>query len=41
MDDKVVLEVVVPPNTTATIEFPNDRKSETVVAGSYQFELER
>ena len=40
VDDKVVLEVVVPPNTTATIEFPNDRIAETVVAGAYQFELE-
>ena len=37
---KVILEAVVPPNTTATIEFPNGRKSETVDAGSYTFELE-
>jgi alpha-L-rhamnosidase len=37
---KIVMNVVVPPNTTATIEFPGDRKSETVAAGSYRFELE-
>jgi len=38
--DKVEMDVVVPPNTTATIEFPNARKSETVPAGSYHYELE-
>ena len=37
----IVMEVVVPPNTCATIEFPNNRKSETVTAGKYRFELER
>lgn len=37
---KVVMNVVVPPNTTATIEFPNGRESETVTAGSYRYELE-
>ena len=36
---KVALEIVVPPNTTATIEFPDNRKSETVTAGTYYFEL--
>lgn len=40
-DGKVVMDVVVPPNTTATIEFPNDRKPETVSAGSYRYELEQ
>lgn len=35
---KVTLDVTVPPNTTATIEFPNGRKSETVSAGIYHFE---
>jgi alpha-L-rhamnosidase len=34
------MEIVVPPNTTATIEFPNSRKPETVAAGSHRFELE-
>jgi alpha-L-rhamnosidase len=36
---RIIMDVVVPPNTTATIEFPRDRKSETVSAGSYHFEL--
>jgi alpha-L-rhamnosidase len=40
VDGKVVMDVVVPPNTTATIEFPNGRKSESVTAGSYRYELE-
>ena len=38
-DGKIVMEAVVPPNTTATIEFPNGRKSETVSAGTHRFEL--
>ena len=37
---KVEMEVVVPPNTTATIEFPNGQKPETVAAGTYQYKLE-
>jgi alpha-L-rhamnosidase len=37
---KIVMDAVVPPNTTATIEFPNGRKSETVSAGNHHFELE-
>jgi len=40
-DGKVVMDIVVPPNTTATIEFPNGRKSETVSAGIYRYELEQ
>ena len=36
---KVALDVVVPPNTTATIEFPDHRKPEAVTAGTYHFEL--
>jgi alpha-L-rhamnosidase len=36
----VVMNVVVPPNASATIEFPNGRPSETVSAGIYRFELE-
>lgn len=36
---KVVLQVVVPPNTTATIEFPGNRSPETVAAGFHRFEL--
>ncbi len=34
------MEVVVPPNTMATIEFPDGRKPETVSAGNHRFELE-
>ena len=37
---RLVLEVVVPPNTTATIEFPSERKPETVDAGTYRYELD-
>lgn len=36
-DGKLVLKVVVPPNTTATIEFPGNRKAETVAAGHHEF----
>jgi len=36
---KLIMDIVVPPNTTATIEFPNGRKPELVAAGSYHFEL--
>ena len=35
------MDAGVPPNTTATIEFPNGRKSETVSAGTYRYELEQ
>lgn len=38
-DDKIVMTVVVPPNATATIEFPDDRESKTVVAGTHRYEL--
>ncbi|MFT4177086.1 MAG: family 78 glycoside hydrolase catalytic domain [Luteolibacter sp.] len=37
---KFQLRAIVPPNTTATIEFPNGRKSETVPAGVHHFDLE-
>ena len=37
-DGKVALEIVVPPNTTATIEFPDHRPAQTVAAGTYHFE---
>lgn len=33
------LDVEVPPNTTATIEFPKGRKSERVAAGKHHFAL--
>ncbi|MBN2163114.1 MAG: family 78 glycoside hydrolase catalytic domain [Pontiellaceae bacterium] len=38
---KVTMEVVVPPNTTATILFPDGRNSETVPAGTYRYQLHR
>lgn len=33
------LDIVVPPNTTATIQFPGNRKSEEVAAGKYHYKL--
>lgn len=36
---KVVMDVVVPPNTTATIEFQDGRESQTVAAGTHHFQL--
>ncbi|WP_068257910.1 family 78 glycoside hydrolase catalytic domain [Rubripirellula obstinata] len=36
---RVVMEVVVPPNATATVEFPSERKSESVEAGTYRYFL--
>lgn len=38
-DGKLTLDVVVPPNTTATIEFPDNRPPQTVNAGTHQFRL--
>ncbi|MBN1795343.1 MAG: family 78 glycoside hydrolase catalytic domain [Sedimentisphaerales bacterium] len=38
---KIEMYIVVPPNTTATIEFPNGRKSEMVTAGTYHYRLEQ
>jgi hypothetical protein len=34
----VSLDVIVPPKTTATIEFPDGRKPQTVSAGIHHFE---
>jgi len=36
---KVAMDVVVPPNTTATIEFPDHRIPEIVEAGTYHFQV--
>ena len=36
---KIVMQIVVPPNTTATIEFPDRRPPETVSAGFHRFEI--
>ncbi len=38
-DGEVTMDIVVPPNTTATIEFPDKRKPETVSAGAYHFKI--
>lgn len=37
---EIVIDATVPPNTTATIEFPDGRKPESVKAGTHRFELE-
>ncbi|MGB7343800.1 MAG: glycoside hydrolase family 78 protein [Pirellulaceae bacterium] len=39
VNDQLKLEVVVPPNTTATVEFPGGRESETIAAGTHHFEI--
>jgi alpha-L-rhamnosidase len=36
--DKVEMEIQVPPNTTATVEFPDGRTSQTIDAGNWHFE---
>lgn len=36
---KVVLDIVVPPNTTATVEFPDGRPPETIDAGAHRYEV--
>ena len=38
---KATMEVIVPSNTTATIEFPAERPPVVKSAGTYRFELER
>jgi alpha-L-rhamnosidase len=35
---KITLEVTVPPNTTATVEFPNGRQPEMISVGTHQFQ---
>ncbi|MFT3829074.1 MAG: family 78 glycoside hydrolase catalytic domain [Opitutaceae bacterium] len=39
--NKLILDIVVPPNTTATIEFPEGRAPETVAAGAHHYEIAR
>lgn len=36
---QVMLDIVVPPNTTATVVFPGGREPETVEAGTHRYEL--
>ncbi len=38
-DGKLEMEVVIPPNTTATVEFPNGQPSQTLDAGTHAFEI--
>ena len=35
---KVELTVIVPPNTTATVELPDGRAPQTIAAGAYRFD---
>ncbi|HEU6447587.1 MAG TPA: family 78 glycoside hydrolase catalytic domain [Verrucomicrobiae bacterium] len=35
---KIMMDIVVPPNTTATVEFPGHRRPKTIPAGNYHFE---
>ena len=37
---KATMEVIVPPNTTATIQFPDARPPVVKSGGTYRFELE-
>ncbi|MGB7325407.1 MAG: alpha-L-rhamnosidase C-terminal domain-containing protein [Rubripirellula sp.] len=37
--DELEMEVVVPPNTTATVEFPGQREPETLEAGENRFSI--
>ncbi|HKL21019.1 MAG TPA: family 78 glycoside hydrolase catalytic domain, partial [Tichowtungia sp.] len=39
-DGKVVIEAIVPPNTTATVLFPDGRKPQQLDSGTYRFELD-
>ncbi|MFV0338747.1 MAG: family 78 glycoside hydrolase catalytic domain, partial [Chthoniobacterales bacterium] len=36
-NEQVVMDITVPPNTTATIEFPDGQESRLVVSGTHQF----
>lgn len=36
-DGRIELDVIVPPNTTATVEFPDGRPAKTVATGTHQF----
>lgn len=40
-DGKLVINVTVPANTTATIQFPDGRADQTVEAGNHRFESKR
>lgn len=38
-DGQLEMHVLVPPNTTATVEFPGGRDPETLAAGNYEFSI--
>jgi alpha-L-rhamnosidase len=38
--NSVSLEIVVPPNTTATVDFPDRRPSQTLASGTHRFDCE-
>lgn len=38
--DKLKMTLVIPPNTTATVEFPNEREAEKLGPGEHNFTLE-
>ncbi|TWU28660.1 alpha-L-rhamnosidase [Bythopirellula polymerisocia] len=40
VEDMIEMNVVVPPNTTATVQFPDGRPSKSVGAGRHRFECE-
>jgi len=39
LNGKIAMDVVVPPNTTATIEFPDNQRPQVVPAGTYHFNI--
>lgn len=39
--DMIEMEIVVPPNTTATVQFPGDRDDKTLLAGKHKFVFPR
>ena len=39
-DGKIVLDAIVPPNTTATVLFPDGRESQTLGPGTHRLELD-
>jgi len=39
-DNKVLFEIIIPPNTTASIQLPDGREAKTISAGTYHLEME-
>ncbi|MEQ8837508.1 MAG: alpha-L-rhamnosidase C-terminal domain-containing protein, partial [Lacipirellulaceae bacterium] len=40
IDGQIEMNITVPPNTTATIQFPDGRPQETVTAGMHRFQCQ-